>query len=704
MLEEGQTHTEVRRRTEEALLLSEAIKSAILESALDCIVTIDHHGHILDFNPAAETTFGFKREEAVGREMAELIIPPRFREQHRNGLLRAVSSGKDTIVGHRIEITALRKNGDEFPVELAITRIGTQGPPIFTGHIRDITERKQAERQLQESREFFSSIVRSVSEAIFRRSLDYGLLFVNDEYLRMFGYDTMEELEKLSPESLYADPKHRELALCLIAEKGAFRNQEIAYRRKDGSLFWGLTSATTVRDPASNKMLYFDGAIVDITERKNAEQRQAAQYAVTRVLADASTLQEAAPQILRAVCEGLKWDLGMLWSIKHGGLLLQCVDVWHPPQAKVKAFASATSKMSFEPGSGLPGRIWARREAEWVPDVTKDPNFPRAPLAVRSGLHSAFGFPIRIGEQILGVIEFFSHEIREPDKPILELFATIGSQIGQFIERKAGEEAIRKLNADLERRVVDATAGLRNSQNELQQALKQEREYSRLKTNFVTLVSHEFRTPLGVILSSAEILETYFERLKPEQRKEHLQDVQSAAKHMGELMEQVLLLGKVEAGRVEYRPEPIRLKELCQQMVEEILTATNRVCPIQFTDQRLPASAIGDAGLIRHILTNLLSNAVKYSPAGTPVQLKAEREKENVVFHVSDRGIGIPKDDLKRLFESFYRASNVGQIPGTGLGMVLVKRCVELHAGEINVESEAGRGTTVSVSLPLFKK
>jgi transcriptional regulator with GAF, ATPase, and Fis domain len=227
-----------------------------------------------------------------------------------------------------------------------------------------------------------------------------------------------------------------------------------------------------------------------------------------RVLAEATTLEEAAPAILRAVCEGLQWDVGVLWRVDAHDNRLHCVDVWHAADSTFKAFVDSTRSSEFSPDDGLPGRIWSSGGPQWVPDVTKDRNFPRAKMAVKNGLHGAFGFPIRIQDQILGVIEFFSRAIREPKSEILEMFATIGSQMGQSIERKAAEQAIRKLNADLETRVMDATAELRKSQADLQHALEQEREYSRLKSNFVTLVSHEFRTPLGVILSSAEMLDS----------------------------------------------------------------------------------------------------------------------------------------------------------------------------------------------------
>ena len=125
-----------KEKTQAALRASEARTAAILDVALDCIVTIDHHGRVVDWNPAAERTFGYSRGEAVGREMAELIIPPALRERHRLGLGRAVATGQETIIGKRIEITALRADGTEFPVELAVTRIATEGPPLFTARTR----------------------------------------------------------------------------------------------------------------------------------------------------------------------------------------------------------------------------------------------------------------------------------------------------------------------------------------------------------------------------------------------------------------------------------------------------------------------------------------------------------------------------------------------------------------------------------------
>lgn len=240
------------------------------------------------------------------------------------------------------------------------------------------------------------------------------------------------------------------------------------------------------------------------------------------------------------------------------------------------------------------------------------------------------------------------------------------------------------------------------AQAALRQALEREKEMTELKTNFVSLVSHEFRTPLGVIVSAADILENYFDRLQPPQRAGHLQDIRYSAQQMSGLMEEVLLLGKVESGRMVCRREPLQLADLCQRIVDEQLSVTNRKCPIQLEVEEMAPEAEGDEGLLRHILNNLISNAVKYSPAAMAVQFRVRREGTLGIFEIEDRGIGIEAADQKHLFTAFQRGKNVGAIPGTGLGLVIVKRCVELHGGVMTFQSRVNQGTRFVVRIALF--
>jgi PAS domain S-box-containing protein len=180
----------------------------------------------------------------------------------------------------------------------------------------------------------------------------------------------------------------------------------------------------------------------EIQDRQRSERRTAIQHAVTRVLADAETLAEATPKIIEAVCRSLGWDLGAIWRIDPQSKRLNCAEFWHRPGLDAAEFALATRQKIFQPGEGLPGRVWATTQPVWIADVTRDQNFPRGKIAAQAGLHAAFAFPILMGEEFLGVIEFFSHEIVEPDAEVLKLVAALGSQIGQFIERKRTQQEL----------------------------------------------------------------------------------------------------------------------------------------------------------------------------------------------------------------------------------------------------------------------
>ncbi|HEX5220473.1 MAG TPA: ATP-binding protein [Verrucomicrobiae bacterium] len=250
---------------------------------------------------------------------------------------------------------------------------------------------------------------------------------------------------------------------------------------------------------------------------------------------------------------------------------------------------------------------------------------------------------------------------------------------------------------------VDITVR-KEAEAELLKNLERARELSELKSNFVSLVSHEFRTPLEVIMSSVDNLDRYHARLPAEKRQQLLHSINKAVRRMAGMMEEVLVLGRLETDRVTFQPAVLDLATLCQRISGEIESATSRRCPIDFRFEGDIGGAVGDESLLRHIFTNLLSNSVKYSPAGQHVEFVVQREGDQAVCRFTDRGCGIPEADQKRLFQAFHRGSNVDQIPGTGLGLLIVERCVELHGGEIKFESVEGQGTTFTVKLPLFTK
>jgi PAS domain S-box-containing protein len=181
---------------------------------------------------------------------------------------------------------------------------------------------------------------------------------------------------------------------------------------------------------------------IDTDRPERAAERLTAEYISARALAESATLTEAAQRVLQALCEALGWDHGALWNVDADGGVLNCVETWDVPTVSVARFAAISRQTAFTRGVGLPGRVWATGEPAWVPDVVADPNFPRAGVAMEEGLHGAFAVPLLIRGQVVGVMEFFSREIREPDEELLRMLARVGAQVGQFIERKRAEEEL----------------------------------------------------------------------------------------------------------------------------------------------------------------------------------------------------------------------------------------------------------------------
>ena len=266
---------------------------------------------------------------------------------------------------------------------------------------------------------------------------------------------------------------------------------------------------------------------------------------------------------------------------------------------------------------------------------------------------------------------------------------------GRVVDRADDGTALRMTGTN-----VDITQRKR-AEVELLSALQREKELSEMKSKFVSIASHELRTPLATILSSAELLEHYSDSLSAEDRLKMLHGIQGGVKRMNAMIEDVLIIGKAEAGALQFDPKPMDLRDLCTRVVEELRGGVAKQHAIEFEHQFEHSSLNLDEKLLRHILTNLLSNAVKYSPPGSTVSLLLAERDGQALIEVGDQGIGIPPEDQARLFESFHRASNVGNRQGTGLGLVIVKKAAELHGGTISIESKVNAGTRFSVRLPL---
>lgn len=267
---------------------------------------------------------------------------------------------------------------------------------------------------------------------------------------------------------------------------------------------------------------------------------------------------------------------------------------------------------------------------------------------------------------------------------------------------------IKVLNAELENKVEERTMILKEalqqleqSQIELNDALNKEKELNEIKSRFVSMASHEFRTPLSTVLSSASLIGKYIKAEEQPNRDKHVKRIKDAVKHLNELLEDFLSLGKLEEGKVKVEPGGFNLHEFATDTVEEMKPVLKQGQHIELTVNGNEVFET-DKRLVKNILINLLGNAIKFSPDGSAISLALNNLKGTLTITVTDKGIGISAEDQQHLFSSFFRGKNAGTIQGTGLGLHIVKRYTALLQGNIALESKLGQGTTVTITLPFL--
>ena len=308
-----------------------------------------------------------------------------------------------------------------------------------------VAERKGAEQAIS----FLASIVESTDDAVIGKTLDGTILSWNGGAERLYGYTSAEMIGR--PTSTLIPPgRGDELSRILehLKEGKRIDHYETERVRKDGQLISVALTLSPIKDSAGG-IVGASAIEADITERKGDERRLAGSLAITHILAESPALSNVMTRVLQTICESWGWELGAMWAPDAGADELRCHEVWRKPSAESGSFESTCYEHRFSSGVGLPGRVWKSLKPAWIPDVAKDDNFPRAPFAVAERLHAAFAFPILSGDKPLGVIEFFSREIRQPNDALLATVAGIGSQIGQFLERKRAEEALRQSEEQL---------------------------------------------------------------------------------------------------------------------------------------------------------------------------------------------------------------------------------------------------------------
>lgn len=525
--------------------------------------------------------------------------------------------GLPDLDGHAV-LKALSQSDPQLPV-IILTGHGTEqntvGPmtrgafayvvkPYSSAEVKAVIRRacdvramsvkaEYVEHALSESEERFRSIVQSTSDAVVIAEGSGEIVFWNNGAQKMFLYEQDEvlghPLTMIMP-ARYREAHQRGLERVILTGESRMlgRPVELCGLRKDGTEFPLELSLAVWK---TTEHMCFGGIIRDITERKRAETAQAAQYAVTRALAEAATFTEASSTILQAICEGLGWDLGEIWTVDEQAGVLRCLQIWHSPELKAQPFTAFTKQTAFPKGTGLPGRVWSNAEPAWVADVTQDPEFVRAPMAALAGFHGALACPIMLNGEVYGVIGFFSRHKGRSYEDLLQMLSAMSSQIGQFMERRRAQKALHGAYDKLDAILVSLPCSILIVDEDFHVVYANPQANAHLRPELLTLAGSALQEVFPL----------------PEQQWARLvEDLQSAACH-GSSMEERDIETRKHVYR--YRAFPITLQSNPRRQVGLVMWDVTEERQLQ--DQLIQAEKLSSLGTLVSGMAHEINNPVQ---------------------------------------------------------------------------------------------
>lgn len=627
-----------RRAIEEKLRENEERLSSTLSSLDDLVFVLDREGFYRDYYQPDRGKLFVPPEEFLGKRIDQIGAPPEMAEQ----CFRAIAALETSDIVQSFDYQLPFKGGIAWFNAKASRLKNAEGE--FSGVtvvVRDITDRKRAETELQQSEARYRLLAENIIDVVVITDENGRARYVSPSVERVLGYKPEEFENQFGWDILHTD----DLPVIMESLQGMgndpdYRPAEFRVRHKAGEYIWFESQGTLIRDAASGAISTIS-VLRNITERKRMEGRLAESEAMFRGMFESAAVGVAITSLDGTISyanptfgQMLGYNLAELFDLNWR-------DITHPED-----------RLLEEP---LVTQLFAGE----IPYYQLEKRY------------------IRADEQELW-IRLTVSVLRDIDGSIHYAMAVVED----INERKRMEQAL------IEEKV-------------LRGAYEKEQELSNLKTQMMIRISHEFRTSLSIILSSSEILEHYFERLTPEKRQNHFESVRVQIQHLARMLDDISLIIRGMSGPTILQPVTIDLGALCNVLVTEFRQQESSRHQIELHMSSPVLLISGDEQGVRMIIRNLLSNAIKYSPVGSTIRLELlPSDAGGAVVRVVDSGIGIPEEERLHIFEPFYRASNVGEEPGMGIGLGLVRDMVEQHQGTITVESKPGAGTIFTVWLP----
>lgn len=558
-------------------------------------------------------------------------------------------------------------------------------------------ERRWAEEMLRESEQKFSILFEKSSFAVSLSRLPEGIIVnINEAFERAFGYAKQEVIGKTSLDlGINPDSEGRARILAALSEYGSVRNQELALHTKSGELRIFSVNIDLV-DISGQK--YILNATQDINDQKQAEeqiQRQLKYLSALRMIDIAISSSFDLHVILDVVLQQVLSQLG----VDASAILLFNAQLQTIEYAASCGFRSeALHYTDLKLGEGFAGQAVIERKTIHISDLMETGGkLARSLLLEHESFVEYYGTPLIVKGEVKGVLEIYHRSHLKGDAEWLEFLEALAGQAAIAIDNAQLFENLQRAKLELEHRVAERTAELNRTNTELEHA-------SQIKDEFLANMSHELRTPLTSILGLSESLLEQRRASLNEHQQRSLQIIASSGRHLLELINDILDLSKIEAGKFDYYPQPISVDEICRSSLAFVKSqAVKKSITVTYLNEVTLSKIYADPRRLKQILVNLLSNAVKFTREQGEVilQVKADLEQDIIKFSVIDNGIGIAPQDLRRLFQPFVQVDSGlnRQHEGTGLGLALVQKLTDLHGGSVHVESEVGKGSRFTVNL-----